>query len=66
MREPLRQPFVVHSFEIVFHRESVFGEKVVSRSRELPAEGGRAFTHGLLAEGRDDELVRVRSRWMPR
>lgn len=54
------------AFEIVFHRESVFGESVVSRGRALPSPGARVFAHGISTEGSGNELVRALSRWSPR
>lgn len=51
------------AFEIVFHRESAFGEKIVSRSRELPPDDARAFAHGLSTQGNKSELARAVSRW---
>jgi acyl-ACP thioesterase len=55
------------AFEIVFRRESVFGDRIVSGSRELPADGARLFAHVLrTAEGGEGPLAQAVSCWKPR
>jgi len=54
------------AFEIVFRRESVFGDRIVSGSRELAPDGGRVFTHALWTGEGGDPLAQAVSRWRPR
>lgn len=49
-------------FEIVFRRESVYGDAVLSRVQRL---GDEAFAHSLRRLGDGEELARAVSHWRP-
>jgi len=53
-------------FEIVFRRETVGGDRIVSRGQELSPEAGRLFTHALWTAAGGDPLAQAISRWLPR
>jgi acyl-ACP thioesterase len=54
------------AFEIVFRRESVFRDRIVSVSRDLAPDGGLQFAHALWTAEGGDPLAQAVSRWRPR
>jgi acyl-ACP thioesterase len=53
-------------FEIVFRREGLYGDVLVSRAQRLPAHGGGGrFAHALVRARDGERLAEALSEWLP-